>query len=123
MAMNFEGVIDFTKYTLALAAAGLVYTFETFIPAPSAIGRFLALSVMLIFLIASIAGVFIFAVSTAALHDASRETAARKRIKILGVAHSVLLVVGMAALGGMLVPKILAPPSATAMLTCPCVRR
>ena len=121
MSMNFTGVIDFTKYTLALAAAGFLYTLESFVPAPTAAGRAVVLVLMMLFLLAALSGVFIFAVSTAAMHDPAREPDARVKIKRLGIAHLALLTVGMVALGAMLVPKVLAAPEHP-VASCPCMK-
>jgi hypothetical protein len=113
--MNFTGVIEFTKYTLALAAACFVYTLETFVPAEYLLQRWLILALLAVFFVSSLAGTLVMAVSTKALHGAAGpKPRAEGYIETFGVAHSALLVVGMLGLAVMLVPRVLrepAPPS------------
>lgn len=109
--MNFEGLIDFTKYTLALAAASFVYTLETFVPASEPLERYVILAVLGVFLASSVAGMVIFAVCTKALHGKEKDrTRAKELMGTLGTAHAVLLLTGMIGLGLMLVPRVLRAP-------------
>jgi len=114
-AMNLEGLIEFNKYTLALAAASFAYALEKFVPMQSTGGRCLLLALLGVFLLSAVFGVVLFAIATAALHrDAPRAAALRPTISKLGIAHALLLCVGLLVLGGMLVPRVLAEPSAKA---------
>ena len=66
--MDFKALIDFNKYTLALAAGGFVYALEKFVPMESWGGRYLLLGLLVTFLCSALLGVAIFAGATAALH-------------------------------------------------------
>ena len=106
--MNFEGVIDFTKYTLALSAGSFVYTLETFTPARDDIDRYVIVLLLVILLLASILGIAVLGVCTKAMHDSQKDQADTiKRVGTLGTWHSILLVVGVLGVGGLLIPHVL----------------
>jgi hypothetical protein len=119
--MNFEGLIEFNKYTMALAAACFVYTLETFVPAAAESTRWLVLVLLALFLAAAVFGVLIFAACTKALHnDAAARNAAAKRLPLLGTIHAVLLGGGLVLLGVMVVPRVLAAPVPAAPMVVAC---
>lgn len=121
--MDFKALIDFNKYTSALAAASFVYTLEKFVPTPTMVGRLLVLGLLVTFLLSAILGVLIFAASTAAL---SQEAASRRRVERLiaplGITHASLLRIGMVALGFMLYPRVMADPQPIAPPQCCCTQ-
>ena len=122
--MDFKALIDFNKYTSALAAASFVYTLEKFVPTPTMIGRLLVLGLLVTFLLSAILGVLIFAASTAALSQGA--TAPRRQVERLiaplGIAHASLLCIGMVALGFMLYPRVMADPQPIAPPQCCCTQ-
>lgn len=112
--MDFKALIDFNKYTLALAAAGFVYALEKLAPMPTLQGRYLLFGLLLIFLLSCLFGVGVFAAATRALHsDGAEKENLERIIQKLGTTHAVLLAVGMLVLGAMIVPRIFAPPTQT----------
>jgi hypothetical protein len=109
--MNFQGLIDFNKYTLALAAGGFVFTLEKFVPATGSVARWSVLALLVLFLASTLIGVAIFALCTKALHgDDVTKAAAKKRLPAMGTWHAALLAVSLVGLGVMLVPRVLAAP-------------
>jgi hypothetical protein len=109
--MDFKGLIEFNKYTVAIAAGCFIYTLEKFVPTPTEVGRIFVLILLLIFLASAILGVAIFAASTGALHGTpARREQVEKLIPPLGIGHAVLLCVGMVLLGGMLYSRVMAAP-------------
>lgn len=108
IGMDFKGVIDFVKYTLALTAACFVYSLEKLVPQPTLKGRWLVLGLLAVFVMAAIVGILIFAASTAALHgDQQRTKRLKPWIARAGYAHFFLLGVGLLVLTGMLVGRVL----------------
>jgi len=108
--MNFEGLIDFNKYTLALAAGGFVYGLEKLSPMPTEAGRILLLAVLVLFLISAILGLLVFAAATAGLHaKGSPNPKLEKKIQWFGVSHAITLCIAMVFLGGMLYDRVMHP--------------
>jgi hypothetical protein len=106
--MNFEGLIEFTKYTLALSAGGFLYTLEKFVPSGSMLGRYLVLGVLVLFLASTLVGIAMFGISTAALHrDSSGQARLRGLMQPLGVTHACLLFLAMVALGTMTYSRVM----------------
>jgi hypothetical protein len=120
--MNFEGLIEFTKYTLALSAGGFLYTLEKFVPSGSMLGRYLVLGVLILFLASTLFGIAMFGMSTAALHrDLLGQARLRKLMQPLGTTHACLLFLAMVALGGMTYSRVMSEPGAEAgPLHCSC---
>jgi hypothetical protein len=107
-SMNFNAIIDLVKYTLAFTAACFVYALERLTPAPTAEERWLVLGLLAVFVIAALAGIFIFSAATAALHgDAERARRQELRIKLGAYAHIGFLGVGVLLLGGKLMNRVL----------------
>ena len=120
--MNFEGLIDFNKYTLALAAGGFVFTLDAFVPAASPAMRWMVLVLLAMFLASAALGVVVFSVCTKALHgDAAAKQAATDRLPSLGTAHATLLVVPLIGVGVLLVPQVLAAPQPPPPTVVTCV--
>jgi hypothetical protein len=106
--MNFKAIIDLVKYTLALTAACFVYALEKLTPAPTAEERWLVLGLLAVFVIAALAGIFIFSAATAALHgDAERARRQQPLIKWAAYVHIGALGVGVLLLGGKLMNRVL----------------
>jgi len=59
-----EQIVDYTKYTLALAAALLVYLPANFIPAPSPVEHWALIIAVLLLVVSAIAGILLFARAT-----------------------------------------------------------
>lgn len=121
--MNYEAIVDFNKYTLALAAAGLVYTLEKFVPIKPPVTPILVVFLLALFLLAILLGVGVFATATSSLHGSEEGRTTRDRlISTLGVAHAATLALGTIILGSMLVNHVLtAKPQTTATCCCaPC---
>jgi uncharacterized BrkB/YihY/UPF0761 family membrane protein len=117
--LNLDGVIDFTKYTLAVAAACFVYTLQTLVPQQQPAMRYVVFALLLVLFLASFCGVFVFAVATNAKHGSQRGTHARF-ISSLGIGHLALLFVGMVWLGVMLGIRVLQPPSPPSPMVVHC---
>lgn len=121
MKMDFKSLIDFVKYTLALAAGGFVYALEKFVPAETLQGRILLLVLLAVLLFSAILGIAVFAAATRALHAGDDSTATYEdHIRKFGTWHSILLVAGMLGLGGMLIERVLSPPEAAVDGICCC---
>jgi hypothetical protein len=119
-AMNFEGLIEFTKYTLALSAGGFLYTLEKLVPSGSMPGRYLVLGLLVLFLASTLFGIAIFGMSTAALHrDSLGQARLRKLMQPLGITHACLLFLAMVVLGGMTYSRVMREPGAEP-LHCSC---
>lgn len=119
--MNFEGLIDFNKYTLAVAAGSFVYVLEKFVPMQSLAGRMFVLVLLCIFLFSALLGVAVFAAATAALHaDAARKQRIEARINQMGVAHAALLFVGLLGLAPILFDRVMSPPKQQGQEACCC---
>ena len=120
--VDYKGLIDFNKYTMALAAASFLYTLEKFVPMPSALGRYFVLGLLILFLLSTVIGIVIFAASTAALNAGqARQHRLNKLLPMLGVTHAILLCVGLVLLGVMVVRKALTPPSPISDMICRCI--
>lgn len=92
--MNFNGVIEFVKYTLTLTAACFVYSLDKLAPSvPTEPG--LVFSLLGVFVGAGLAGIFIFAASTAALHANKNTKLLEKNVEFAGYAHVGLLSIGL----------------------------
>lgn len=92
-ATNFKAVGEFTKYTLAMNAAGLIYTFEKLAPPETADQRTYAAVLLVAFLFALICGIVVFSALTSAQHDEeTRGESSSKLVKYFGILHAALLV-------------------------------
>lgn len=117
--MDFTALIDFNKYTLALAAACIAYSLEKFVPMPTPAGRYLVLVLLAIFMLSTLCAIALFAVATAALHRAKEKAEELKPlIRRFGIAHVSLLCIGLVVLGGMLVDHVLTEPQASTPVCC-----
>jgi hypothetical protein len=129
--LNLSALVEFNKYTLAIAAAGLVYTIQTFVPAEGAATRWLVLGLLGVFLASLVCGALLFAACTRAMHGSSSPAPAPGSgastpadppalIEFLGTAHAGLLVVGLIALCALFVPRVLAKPTPPTPLVIRC---
>jgi len=110
--VDFKAAIDFVKYTLALTAACFVYTLERLTPASTAGERWLVVGLLALFVVAALAGIFIFSAATAALNatlrgDVERATRQQRLIKLAAYVHVGFLGVGVLFLGGKLMNRVL----------------
>ena len=110
--MNIDSLVDFNKYTLAVAAACFVYALEKLPPMETQLGLFALLATLAALAVSSICGILLFFVATSAAHHLSVQQSQiperhRNWIKLLGTSHSLLLVLGVTALAGMLYPKVM----------------
>lgn len=117
--MNYQALIDFNKYTLAVAAGGFVYAIEKFSPAKTELTRWSLLGVLFVLLIALLLGVAVYGAATKALHGM---TSNQRLIEKFGIAHLISLGVGLLALGVMLVISIFDPPKEDDLAACRCLR-
>jgi len=98
--VDYKALIDFNKYTMALAAAGFGYTLEKFVPARSDFELIAVTILLFIFLLSTICGVLLFSTATASLHNSNSSFDKREKlVKRFGITHSLLLVFGMIGLG------------------------
>jgi hypothetical protein len=119
--MNFEGLIDFNKYTLAVAAGSFVYVLEKFVPMQTLPGRLFVLILLCVFLFSALLGVAVFAAATAALHaDAARKQRIEAQINRMGIAHAALLCVGLLGLTPILYDRVMSPPKEQRQEACCC---
>ncbi len=118
--MNFSALIEYNKYTLALAAACFAYALEKFVPVPTEGQRFLVLFTLGMFFVCAVLGVIIFAAATAAQHPnkAGSAVAIGRLIRPLGMAHTALLVFGLLGLGYVVYERVMAPPEAQKPTAC-----
>jgi uncharacterized membrane protein YjgN (DUF898 family) len=114
--VDFKGLIDFNKYTLALGAASFVYALEKAVPATRGLAWYVSLAALALLFVSVVVGVIIFAAATAALHvdDTAKEDVARKEritgyMPPLGTAHVLLLATGLLLLGGVLFERVISP--------------
>lgn len=111
-AMDHKGLIDFNKYTLALAAGGFIYTLSTFVPVSEEGDRIGVLVLLGFFLISMILGILVYAAATASLHgDAARENRLKRPISWMGGSHAIFLVLGLSFLGFKLYSLVMSPPN------------
>jgi len=119
--MEWKSLIEFNKYTVALAAVGFAYTLEKFVPMPTAEERWFVVLILCTFLLSLIFGILIFATATTALSaDEDAKTDAEKRMPWFGIPHLVLLGVAMLAVGVMLILRVLADPPKPVPVACCC---
>ena len=121
--MDFKAIVDLVKYTLAICAAGFVYTLEKLTPAPTEIGRWFVLVLLAVFVVSSLFGILIFSSATSAMHDKNREEGQKKVIKYASYGHLGLLALGVLLLGGRLVDTVLTEPPPPAPGTACCVEQ
>jgi predicted tellurium resistance membrane protein TerC len=117
--MKYDALIDFNKYTLAVAAGGFVYAIEKFSPAKTEATRWSLLGVLFVLLVALMFGVAVYGAATKALHG---KTNNQQIISTFGVVHLVFLGLGLLALGAMLVISIFAPAPEDDLASCCCPR-
>ena len=116
--MDFKSVIEFVKYTLALTAGCFVYSLEKLVPSTTT-GPEIVLFLLLVFAGAALAGIFIFAASTSALHDdEGRRKRLKRPIEFAGYAHVGLLAVGLVILSLTLVYRVLTEPPKPPQVCC-----
>ncbi|WP_425259963.1 hypothetical protein ACPOLB_03745 [Rubrivivax sp. RP6-9] len=110
--MDFKALIEFNKYTLALAAACIAYALEKFIPALTFGDQVQLLFVLGAFFASALLGVVIFATATAAQHPNRADTRDKlaKIIAPLGTAHTFFLVVGLLVFAWMLYSRVMTSP-------------
>ena len=127
--MNYQALIDFNKYTLAVAGGAFIYTIEKFVPMESAVGRWLILALLFLFLISIVAGVLLFAAATSALHATVRKQEQDspplapepdRTSKFLGILHSATMAAGLFILGVLLAQDVLEPPKTGSPTHCTC---
>ncbi len=119
--MDYKALVDFNKYTLALAAAGFVYALEKLAPMESAAGRYLLLAVLGIFFLSIAFGVLVFAVATRAQHDTQNVSdRAKSLIRFFGLWHAILFGVGISVVAVILADRVLSPPAPDTQVVCCC---
>ena len=111
--MNIDSLIDFNKYTLALAGACFVYSLEKL--SSGAGSQVATIATLSILAISTLAGILLFSVATSASHymtPGSSDIPAGHRILIgwLGILHSALLAIGVVLLGVLLFKGFFATP-------------
>jgi hypothetical protein len=117
--VDFNALIEFNKYTLALAAASFVYALEKFVPMPTDWQRFSVMAALLLFFLSTALGVVVFAAATAALGpNEARRGRIQKQLPSLGIAHAVTLILGIILLAIVMVPRVLAAPEPAAKCCC-----
>ena len=110
--MDYKALIDFNKFTLALAAVGLVCVLERFVQADSAILFAAILIILILFLVSALAGIFLFAAATFGLHSERKDGDENKvrrldtLIKPLGITLIICFGLGMAILGVVIVTQV-----------------
>ncbi len=109
--MNIDGLIDFNKYTLAVAAACFVYAIEKIPPVGSGMSWLLFASALCLLAVSSVLGVLVFFVATSAAHHEAKHkvipSAHLDWIRRFGISHALTLIVGVVLLVAMLAPKVL----------------
>ncbi len=98
--MNYKALIDFNKYTLALATAGLIYTFERLPEFKQGFPIFVLLALLVLFAVSLLLAIALFAAATRALHlPQDRDGELDGAIRHLGRWHSGLLFTAIIILG------------------------
>jgi len=110
--LDFQALIEFNKYMLALSAGCFVYALDKFVPMPTSGGRYLLLTLLGAFFLSTVIGVVIFAAATSALHPKKKPSIAKleRVIGPLGMVHTSLLIIGLLILGWMLSGRVMAAP-------------
>ncbi len=107
--MNIESLIDFNKYTLALAAAAFAYALEKL---PSgASGHVATIATLSVLAVSTLTGILLFSVATSASHHVASSRSDipalhLNAIRWLGTLHSVLLTIGVISLGTVLLAQL-----------------
>lgn len=100
--MDYKAIIDFNKYTLALAAAGFVYALNNY-EHPATTTTYWAVLVMLfLFIFSTLVGILVSSTATSRLHkEVSQRPKPDYLIQYFGITHITSLVVAMLILGGL----------------------
>lgn len=125
--MDYRAIIDFNKYTLALASGGLLYAFGLLPKLPDYRSEVAVFGTLFLFLAAAVCGIIIFAAATKALHHADEPAKNEQRDKIIrgaGAVHSLSLFLAVLALGIVMIAEAYAglgePPQKPDCSCCQC---
>ncbi len=98
--VDFKAIIDFNKFTLALATGGLIYTFERIPEFKDGFPVFILLFLLALFFFSTVLGIALYAAATKSLHqDGKKKRNLDKAIEHLGSWHSGLLFAAVILLG------------------------
>ena len=115
--MDYRALIDFNKYTLAIAAGGFVYTLEKFIPSEPGLVFHAVVAMLALFLFSSIAGVVLFSTATKSLHSTGKQQSQETIIRRSGIAHAGSLIVALLILGFLVFKEVVFAESPTSSPT------
>ena len=109
--MKFESLIEFNKYTLALAAGSFLYSIEKLLPPDNQLKQVIVATLLVILLVSLVTGVIVFSAATAASHAtaANDNERIKKNQKIIGwsgATHSITLVVALIILAFIFIEKV-----------------
>ena len=100
--MDYRGIIDFHKYTLAVAGGGLFYAFNLVPKLTDYISSLVVFMTLFLFFISALFAVIIFSTATKALHNdknAKRKKIRNKIIRCSATIHYITLFIAVIALG------------------------
>lgn len=111
-------ILDFTKWTLALAVAQIFWLQSTFLPTGDRQVFVLVLAVMAIAALSAILGVALYARATKVLAE-NPDATFDDLVRVLGRAHAVLLVLALVGSAGLFIGRLFQPaePAARCTLT------
>ena len=124
--LDYKAVIDFNKYTLALAAAGFVYVLEKFTPLTFGLVFVTVTFTLILFLVSILAGICLFAIATSGLHtqpesETHKSKTHSRLIKVFGITHASCVLLAMLILGILVFSQlVLTDPKPEVAPTCCC---
>jgi len=119
--LDYKAVIDFNKYTLALAAAGFVYVLEKFTPLTFGLVFVTVTFTLFLFLVSILAGICLFAIATSGLHTQPESETHSRLIKVFGITHASCVALAMLILGILVFSQLVfTDPKPEAAPTCCC---
>tara|TARA_R110000868_G_scaffold143864_2_gene362500 strand:+ start:2253 stop:2636 length:384 start_codon:yes stop_codon:yes gene_type:complete len=126
--MNFTSIIDFNKFTVAIAVGCLVYATEKILPPDSLIKQIASIVLIGLLVLSIVLGVFLFAAATAACNaelagDRSRVESNQATIKFCGTWHSITLGLALLIFAALLYNKFSISTPEDGLKSCVCCKK
>ncbi len=100
--MDYKAIIDFNKYTLALAAGGFAYVLKSYGKPEQVWIYWFVMVILILFLFSVICGILVASTATSRLNRIKEEQSNHdKLIRMFGITHIISMIVGMLFLGTM----------------------
>ncbi|MEQ9375382.1 MAG: hypothetical protein RIG68_09395 [Imperialibacter sp.] len=97
--MNYESIIEFNKYTLALSAGGFAYVLDSYKEPATPLLFWLVVVVCVLLAFSTLAGILVYSTATSKTHQGDKESPGHDRfIRLFGTSHALFLAVAMLGL-------------------------